>query len=423
MEAMEATYRPGSKSIAPKGLTRAGALIFLVSSAFLSACSDSSTGDLTINQPDGLVLSPPDFLQGRAIVQSNLTPRVTVVADGVNFEAVQTNSTSAPWIGQVFVPQGSNPIVDIMWVEKEVAGLPADYNGELPLAVTTIEVDNIVVNEAMEVTTDQYITRSTERNPQPLLDIDNDGASNIEERQAGSRPGDQSDIPSSVLILYNDRSPIIDGQFDSIWNTAQFRDQDVEELEVENLLINNGVVDLAVADDFRWAAMHDGTYLYVMVFAERGINQTPVGDSGEVVYQDDAVDIYWDGDNSKGASYDGIDDHHIIVALLAENGAANNSSSADSRIQVGDNSVPIDSSAIEYAVCLCNGDQQIYEFRLELAALSIPIDSTFGFEVNINNDADGAVRDAKWAWFNDTGIDDTWRFPLRMGNVRLEPLP
>ncbi|MFT5043319.1 MAG: hypothetical protein ACI8UP_000281 [Porticoccaceae bacterium] len=34
---------------------------------------------------------------------------------------------------------------------------------------------------------------------------------------------------------------------------------------------------------------------------------------------------------------------------------------------------------------------------MNMAASRIPVDSTFGFELNINNDADGEARDAKWA--------------------------
>ncbi len=411
-----------SRSI-PHGIARVGALVLVAATALLSGCTDTSNGNVVLNQPDGMVINPPEFLQARAIVQNNLTARVTVVADGVSYDAVQTNSISVPWVGQVYVPEGSNPTVSVTWVETQVPGLPEQYNGELPLAIATVSVGNIIVNAALEITTDLYDTAPTEDNALPQLDLDADGASNLVERQSGSRPGDDQDIPPSVFVFYNDRAPNIDGQYDSLWNTAQFRDQQGAELGIDNVLLDNGVLDTSISSVFRWAAMHDGTYLYVIVFAERGANQTPIGDSGEFVYEDDSVDIYWDGNNSKGASYDGIDDFHIIVGLLAGNGEANSSSATDTRIETGDRSAPIDLAAVQFAVCLCNGDQQIYEFRLDLAALRIPVDSTFGFELNLNNDADGIARDAKWAWFNNTGIDDTWRFPLRMGNVRLEQPP
>jgi hypothetical protein len=205
----------------------------------------------------------------------------------------------------------------------------------------------------LEITTDIYNTSSTEAIPLPQLDVDADGFSNLVERQAGSRPADDQDIPLAVLVLYNDRAPVIDGQFDSIWNTAQFRDQDLIQLGIGNLLVDTGIVDTAMSSDFKWAAMHDGSHLYIMVFVERGINQTLTADSGALVYEDDSVDIYWDGNNSKGASYDGVDDFHIIVGLLGGEGEANNSSANDTRIQVGDRSSPFDVAAIQYAVCVC----------------------------------------------------------------------
>ncbi|MDB4223841.1 hypothetical protein N9850_08710, partial [Granulosicoccus sp.] len=391
---------------------RISGVVLLIICGVLSGCSDTPTGDITLNEPGGMVLSPPEFLQARAINQNNVAARVSVVADGVTYEAVQTNSTSAPWIGQVYVPEGSSPTVNVMWVETQVIGLLPVYNGELPLAMFSADVGDVDTNQSLEITTDQYTTRSTTENPVPLLDVDSDGASNIEERQAGSRPGDAQDIPSSVLILYREESPVIDGEYDELWNTAQYRDQDGEVLGIDKWLIGEGIMDPSLGSNMRWGAMHDGTYLYLIVFAENGPYQTPNGDSGDILYEDDSVDIYLDGNNSKGAGYDGVDDIHFIIALLDGDTLANDSDSDSARIQTVVNSSPIDLTAIEYAVCLCGGngldDQQVYEIRLNLEALNIPVDTTFGLDVSINNDNNGGVRDAKWAWFNDTGVDDTW---------------
>lgn len=401
------------------------AAIALVATAFISACTDSSTGSATLNQADGMVISPPEFLNARAIVPGNLDARVSVEIDGVDYPATRTSSTASPWVGQVFVPEGSNPRLKITWVETDVAELPVSLQGELPLAIYDRSIgQTITVNQSIEIQTGEYQTSSTDINPLPQLDVDSDGASNLEERQAGSRPGDAQDLPPSVLILYTDRAPVIDGRYDSLWGQAQFLDQQRESLKIENVLINNGVIQPGDDREFKWAAMHDGQYLYVLVFAEKGALQTPQGDSSELFFEDDSVDIYWDGNNSKGASYDGFDDFHIITALLATDGGENQSSQpATSRMQFGDRSAPLDPAAVRFGVCLCQGDQQIYEFRIDLDAGRIPIDTTFGFEINLNDDVDGLVRDGKWAWFNDSGVDDTWRFPLKMGNVRLEPLP
>ncbi|MFK8075185.1 MAG: sugar-binding protein [Granulosicoccus sp.] len=408
----------------PAGKNLPQAILFLAV-VFVSACTDTPNGSATLNQPDGMVISAPEFLNARAIVQGNLDARVSVEIDGVDYPATRTSATASPWVGQVFVPVGSDPRLKITWVETDVAELPVSFQGELPLAVYDRNIGQaITVNQSVEIETGDYQTSTSDTNPLPQLDADSDGASNLEERQAGSRPGDARDIPPSVLILYTDRAPVIDGRYDSLWGQAQFLDQQRESLTIENVVLDDGVVQDGEDRNFKWAAMHDGEYLYVLVFAERGPQQSPHGDSPELFFQDDSVDIYWDGNNSKGASYDGFDDYHVITALLGSDGGENQSSQpATSRMQFGDRSAPIDPAAIRFGVCLCQGDQQIYEFRIDLNAGRIPTDTTFGFEININNDVDGGIRDAKWAWFNDTGVDDTWRFPLKMGNVRLEALP
>ena len=414
----------GQNRCVPAGKHLPKALLFLAA-VFVGACTDTPNGSATLNQPDGMVISPPEFLNARAIVQGNLDARVSVEIDGIDYPATRTSATASPWVGQVFVPEGSDPRLKITWVETGVPELPVSLQGELPLAVYDRNIGQaITVNQSVEIETGEYQTSSSDANPLPQLDTDSDGASNLEERQAGSRPGDAADIPPSVLILYTDRAPVIDGRYDSLWGQAQFLDQQRESLKIEKVVLDDGVVQDGEDRNFRWAAMHDGEFLYVLVFAEQGPQQSPQGDSPELFFQDDSVDIYWDGNNSKGASYDGFDDYHVITALLGSDGGENQSSQpATSRMQFGDRSAPIDPAAIRFGVCLCQGDQQIYEFRIDLNAGRIPTDTTFGFEININNDVDGGIRDAKWAWFNDTGVDDTWRFPLKMGNVRLEAPP
>ncbi len=403
----------------------ATALLSLVAVVLLSSCSDSPSGSATLNQTDGMVISPPEFLTGRTIVRNNLDARVSVDIDGVNYPATRTSASASPWVGQVFFPSGSSPTLNITWVETGVAGLPDGMNAELPLAFLTQSAgQDITVNQTISIDTESYSTNSTEEEPLPLLDTDLDGFSNLTERQVGSRPADAQDIPPSVTILYNNVAPVIDGRYDPIWARAQFLDQDREALNIENVVLDDNVVQDGEDRGFKWAAMHDGQYLYVLVFGQTGAFQTPRGDSElGVLYHDDSVDIYWDGNNSKGSGYDGLDDFHIITPLLGSDGLENQSGRATSRIDFGVNAAPLEVSAIQFGVCSCDGDTQLYEFRIDLNAGRIPVDSTFGFEININDDVDGMFREVKWAWFNDTGDDDTWRFPLRMGNVRLEPLP
>lgn len=389
----------------------------------VAGCTDEPSGQIQVNQPGGMSLSAPEFLQSRAIVNDNLDARVFAIVDGTRYDATQTQS-GPQWVGEIFVPEGSTATLNIEWVETDVEDLPDSMERELLLATYTTTLPNVSENRAIEIRTQQYVTASTAARPLPELDIDNDQQSNLAERLAGSRPNDPNDVPSVVTILYNETAPVIDGRYDSLWSNAQFLDQQRNALNIDELMLDDGVTVPGENREYRWAGMHDGEHLYLLIFAEKGDQQTPFGDS-VLAYNDDAIDIFWDGDNSKLASYDGVDDFQAIIALLsnAGDGTPNQSGSADTRFELGDRSAPIDDAAFEFAVCLCAGDQQIYEVKLDLAAAKIPVDSTFGFEIQLNNDVNGGVRDAKWAWFDKSGADNTWRFPLRMGTARLEPIP
>ena len=400
----------------------ATALLF-VYAAFIAACSDGAVGEVVLNQQDGLTLSQPSFLRARAVNQTNLDPRVTVQANGVNIP-VSVSQQRPVWIGDVLIPEGSDAELRIEWFETDVPGLPASLAGELKLASYTASLSNVSQNQALEIEIDDYVVASSEAVPRPDLDIDGDGAGNLAERVAGSRTNDPEDTPSVVTLLFNDQAPVIDGQYDATWNNAQFLDQARNPLTIDKVLVDFNVIEDGEDRQYKWAGMHDGTYLYLMIFGELGDQQTPFGDS-EFAYHDDAIDIFWDGNNSKRSGYDGVDDFHTIIALLSKNGAGNPniSGSLETRFELGDRSTPIDGTAIDFAVCLCTGEQQLWEVRINLDMARIPIDRTFGFEIQMNNDVDGGNRDAKWSWFDESGEDSTWRFPLKMGTARLEKPP
>lgn len=399
-------------------------LLLLLCTASVIGCSDNPGGELVLNQPDGLQLPVPEFLTARAINESNLEPRVSVQTNGGASIPVTVQQLRPVWIGDVLVPEGSDVELLIEWFETGISDLPDELNGELKLASFSSALSTVDQNQAIEIATEDYVVESTEASPRPDLDIDNDGAGNLAERISGSRSNDPADTPSVVTILFNDRAPVIDGQYDAIWNNAQFLDQNRNPLAIDKVLIDFNVIQDDEDRQYKWAGMHDGTYLYLMIFGEAGAQQTPFGDS-DFAFDDDAIDIFLDGNNSKRAGYDGVDDFHAIIALLSKNGAGtpNFSGSLETRFELGDRSTPINGTAFDFAVCLCTGEQQLWEVRINLAEARIPVDQTFGFEIQLNNDVDGGTRDAKWAWFDESGEDSTWRFPSKMGTARLEQPP
>ena len=169
------------------------------------------------------------------------------------------------------------------------------------------------------------------------------------------------------------------------------------------------------------------------MLGEGAEGRTSHGDSVEP-WQDDAIDIFWDGNRSRGSTYDGVDDYHIIIPLLKLDQNARNRShlddgspDPDGRASTGFNSQVIeDLDGVVFANCVCpNGDT--YEIRLDMQKLQIPLDRSFGFEIQINNDVDGDTREFKFGWQappageNVLEADRTWEDPSTMGLVKLMP--
>ena len=382
----------------------------------LSACDGSSSDTATLVD-DGrgsgsgtLSLSVPTDLMVRAVDTENLVPRVLI--NGVAADTVQTEGQ---WESRVIVPRGSDVSIEIIWIERFAFR-------ELRLA--TVEASVIAVNSdrVIQIFTNDYDTDSE--------DIDRDGISNLAERIGDSDPFDDSDPGSDfaqvdVPFIDPAGAPVIDGIEDLVWGSATIRDRSGELLEIDNLMIDQGATRLDGDTEFAWKAMHDGNNLYLLIYGEGANGQSPFGDSTPDDWNDDAIDIFWDPDNSKLSDYDGSDDSHLLLPLLRLNGEANRSGQPGTRFFNGFNSVSLDQSSIEFVACPCPGSRAVWEVRMGLAENLMEVDSVIGFEVQIADDNDGGDRDAKWGWFHpsrsDTDVDNTWQNPTFMSTIRLVP--
>lgn len=354
-----------------------------------------------------LILPLPDFpLQSRAIDPDRIDLELLV-----DDEPVSARRDGETWAASFTVPAGSPVDLSVSWFQEQL--LLASLQRTLP-AVTA--------DTSVTIDSSDYVSTGAG------YDEDSDGLSNLAEIDAGSDPRDPDDpspaqCPETDVVPAPRRvefpridpadAPIINGLYDEIWNSAQFSDADGERLSIDNYLIDLGKDDGRRDGDteFEWAGMHDGTNLYLFVFGEAMATGQAIADSS-VLFHDDSVEIFLDADNSGGAAYDGVDDRHIIIALLDEDG------NTSGRIARG----PADSVAlpdgIEYFNCLCT-PVYTWEISIPLASLGIPDDGTggaeFGIEIAINDDNDGGDRDSQWGWYQTRCSGNTFTDPSIMG--------
>jgi hypothetical protein len=186
---------------------------------------------------------------------------------------------------------------------------------------------------------------------------------------------------------------VIDGSVDSAWSAAAA-------YSINNVTIGTvgGASDLSGT----WKALWDSTNLYYLVEITDDALFT---DSGSSWPDDDTIEIFIDADNSKGASYDHINDFQYGLRYN------------DSVVQIGTNSVN-NSTGVTLAWATITGGYRL-EIRVPWTTLGVTPagDALVGTDVQVNDDDDGAARDAKKAWF--ATDDNSWQNPGLFGTAKL----
>jgi len=268
--------------------------------------------------------------------------------------------------------------------------------------------------------------------PAPLPDEDDDEDEEEEE----------SESPATVVIprISARNAPSIDGlgvaalasdgSLIGEWSDAVQFDNNGVALGINNLMIDDGTIDEDDGDPHRrWAAMHDGTRVYILVLVD------DVGlrffDSEEEVWNDDALELFIDGDNSKLQTWGDSDDFQFLIAMLTDDGDANLSSERGGRFIRGRQASTV-SIDLEFAtgpgigpdgIRIARFEQDVYELSFDIEAAGITIGEAFGLELQVDDDDNDGDRDAKWGWFhpsrNGTDTDTTFQNPSVMGTVVL----
>ncbi len=389
---------------------------------------DPVEGDLVTLQ---IPLELPEFLADANFLDSDdLRPVVTVDSGAT---VVTTRISDEMWSGSVDLPADNVYKVTVTWVEL--------FQGQdLPLTARTI--DYAVGNDGLvrEVAGTGFTID---------LDFDDDGRGNFAEREDGTDPFESnSDFGGSGLFpatadaviprISAQDAPLIDGrnvtlgaqnQLTGEWAAAIQSDSSGNLLSIDHLMIDvNAEAVVGTTPYRRWAAMHDGQFLYVVVLVDD--NGQRQRDSSDSVFNDDSLELFLDADNSKSRTYGANDFHRIFPMRLAGATASKAGVTAGDVPGPNSSSVPLD---IDFAtgpgigpdgIRRANFEQDVYELRIPLAMAGISSDAPFGFELQVNDDDDGLGRDSKWGWRHPArdrvDVDRSFFDPSVMGTLVLE---
>ena len=213
--------------------------------------------------------------------------------------------------------------------------------------------------------------------------------------------GQTYDGPDSVMIIpRSGTAPTIDAVFDNnVYHNATkgyVRINDVSMTPPDDWYDNFGT----------FYTVWNGNFLFIYIAVmDDIIDQNTSGNA----YENDSIELYFDGDNSKGATYDGTDD------VQWRFGSTSNEWDFDY------NDVDFDGAAFDYPdmVEFMFAETDIgydLEVMVPIAELNIITDADFGFEIQMNENDTGG-RDGMLRWWGNT--NESWQNASVFGTARL----
>lgn len=372
--------------------------IFLLTVSVLAGCGmpdESTTYQGSRDQESTGIAIPRAIAEVKTINQSDLQLEATVYGENSGLVEMETWFDGSNWRATADLDPSDSYTYRLTW-----------YDGNYSIALASHS--HTSSSESINISANQY---------EYAFDYDGDGATNITELRAGTDPTARDSQEScswpscDVIIPRVYETPVIDGlDNDSVWREAVLRDQNGDILYIHNLLVDNkNHTDQSPVH--RWKAMHDGEYLYLWIEYTDSVLQhdSPQFDP----WQDDSIDVLFDGNNSKRTPYDNVDDYHMIIPFDFGNNEelsgipgfydyGNNSNRP-----IGSEHWPDISWATRHGAKISSNNHNLatFEMRFDLDIIKVPIGERFGIEVQHNDDDDGGDRDAKWGWHHPSGDD------------------
>ncbi len=363
--------------------------------ASLLACDSGETTKVSVNSGVESVFPLPLVLRDTAAIDpDSLT--LTVEVNSRPVQVPKTGSDPDVWSAVVNVPAEQTSIVNVSWSQ-----FYETRNNTLDLRLAQQQKVVSVGSQAQEVS---FLLGGYNIDN---FDQDEDGFSNLSEIEQGRSPADRVDgyiddtgiyptgIPHPASSECGTRMPIatqvqfpvtdstpLSGEDLTAWWCAKFKPELLD--DVGNVVTPEGIeIIVNVIDDV-----------------------TPLADSAASRrYDDDSVEIFIDGNNSKGANYDGWDDFQFI--FLADGN--NDSPLEKGRLQPPGLTSTVDTTANGYKLTVFLPQQEV----------SIQHGQPFGINVEVNDDDDGGARDAKLTWIGLEGVDRSWILPRAFGTSQI----
>jgi len=184
---------------------------------------------------------------------------------------------------------------------------------------------------------------------------------------------DNPPCTAPVVAQVSGTAPVIDQNIEAAWSIAPVK-------TISNVVL--GAVPSGYSG--KWQSLYDNTNLYFLVQVN---DATKINDSGASWWLDDAVEIFIDGDNSKGTAYDGVNDFQLGFRWN------------DNTVHIGGNSVSRTTGITYSMYATATGYNLEVAIPWSTIGVSPSLGKPLGLDVQLDNDDNGGDRDGQLASF------------------------
>ena len=136
------------------------------------------------------------------------------------------------------------------------------------------------------------------------------------------------------------------------------------------------------------------------------IDDDQLVEDSEQVWADDSVEIYIDANSSRESQFDGKDDFQLVFRMK------------DQSVNLSGSSPKRDTGSIRHEMIKTDTGYRLdTSIPWELLGVKPQVGLIMGFDVHVNDDDNGHLRDAKVAW--NAAVDRAWKNPELFGEVVL----
>jgi hypothetical protein len=194
------------------------------------------------------------------------------------------------------------------------------------------------------------------------------------------RQADAPAVSGVVEVPRTSVAPLIDGQWDAVWNAVP------ETRCLITHMINTSSAAPEDANDLSavFKAAYDDNNFYIFVEVHDSVIDTTFSD-----HQGDGVEIYFDGDLSRGSTYDGVNDNQIRITV------------ADVAMADTTSTLAIDGTAFKVLRTAVGYNIEASFPLAKLGILPLAPDKMIGFEVQINDNDHSGGRQSMLRWYSD----------------------